>query len=158
MKQKFLVSVILILCFGLSFANMKMNMKDNMMIDSEYIQKKSSYNFKETVETVKKRIIEKGGTIFYISDHKKNADEVHLELRPATVIIFGNPSVGTFLMQENQKSAFELPLRILIYENEKGEAEVIYYNVKLWEKKFGIKNEKILANIANLYDYIVPSK
>lgn len=55
MKQKFLVSVILILCFGLSFANMKMNMKDNMMIDSEYIQKKSSYNFKETVETVKKK-------------------------------------------------------------------------------------------------------
>ena len=40
----------------------------------------------------------------------------------------------------------------------KGEAEVIYYNVKLWEKKFGIKNKKILANIANLYDYIVPSK
>lgn len=81
-----------------------------------------------------------------------------MELRPATVIIFGNPSVGTFLMQENQKSAFELPLRILIYENEKGETEVIYYNVKLWEKKFGIKNKKILANIANLYDYIVPSK
>lgn len=156
MTQKILMPLVLMLCFGLTFSNTKSEMKGK--VQKEYIQKESLFDFEKTVEIVKSRLAEKKVTIFSTIDHKKNADEVQLQLRPTTVIIFGNPKVGTLLMQENQKVSFELPLRISIYEDENGKVQVVYYDVRLWEKKFNIKNTEILGNISKLYDYIVPSE
>ncbi|MDO5089073.1 MAG: DUF302 domain-containing protein, partial [Leptotrichiaceae bacterium] len=133
MTQKILMPLILMLCFGLTFSNAKSEMKEST--GKEYIRKQSSFDFEKTVEIIKSRLAEKKATIFSTVDHKKNADGVQLQLRPTTVIIFGNPKVGTLLMQENQKISFELPLRISIYEDENGKVQVIYYDVKLWEKK-----------------------
>ncbi|RRD39455.1 DUF302 domain-containing protein [Leptotrichia sp. OH3620_COT-345] len=154
MTQKILISLVLMLCFGLTFSNQKSETKKRF--EKVYIQKQSLFDFEKTVETIKNRLAEKKVTIFSTVDHKKNANGVQLKLRPTTVIIFGNPKVGTLLMQEDQKVSFELPLKISIYEDEKGKVQVVYYDVRLWGKKFNIKNIEILENISKLYDYIVP--
>ena len=39
-----------------------------------------------------------------------------LDLRDQTVVIFGNPQVGTPLMQSDPTVGIELPLRILVWD------------------------------------------
>jgi uncharacterized protein (DUF302 family) len=52
-------------------------------------------------------------------------------LRPSTVVIFGNPQAGTPLMQAQQIVALDLPLRILVWEDEAG-AVWLSYNTPDW--------------------------
>jgi uncharacterized protein (DUF302 family) len=51
-----------------------------------------------------------------------------LELRPTEVIIFGNPKIGTLLMQCAQNSAIDLPQKVLITENSENKVWLSYNN------------------------------
>ena len=55
-------------------------------------------------------------------NHAANAESVGQELRPTEVILFGNPNLGTPLMQINQTVGIDLPQKVLFYENEAGES------------------------------------
>ena len=92
--------------------------------------------FEETVAALQKTLNSKGITVFATIEHHKAAEAVGETMQPATVLIVGNPKVGTALMQENPRFAIELPLKILIYED---------------EKKVNIRYEKVAA-IAEKYD------
>ena len=59
-------------------------------------------------------------------NHATNAVSVDQELRPTEVILFGNPNLGTPLMQLNQTIGIDLPQKVLFYENEVGEAYAAY--------------------------------
>lgn len=87
----------------------------------------SNYGFDKTlsnaIEFIKMHDIE----IFSLIDHKKNADGVAMDLNNATVIIFGDPKAGTKLMQDKASIAIDLPLRLLISE-EDGKVYIRYYN------------------------------
>jgi uncharacterized protein (DUF302 family) len=50
--------------------------------------------------------------------HSKGAEMSGLELAPTHLLIFGNPKVGSLLMQEDQGIGLDLPLRMLIYEGD----------------------------------------
>jgi uncharacterized protein (DUF302 family) len=59
----------------------------------------------------------RGISTFAVIDHAKAARSVGLELTDEVVVLFGNPVVGTKLMQANPRVAIELPLRILIRDD-----------------------------------------
>ena len=59
-------------------------------------------------------------------------------MSPATVLIVGNPKVGTALMQENTLLAIELPLKILIYEEDKT-VRIRYEKISVIAQKYHIK-------------------
>ena len=77
---------------------------------------KSKYDFKQTIRRLKKNFKANNIAIFAEIDHAKAAKKAKETLLPATVLIVGNPKVGTSLMQENPKVAIELPLKVLVYE------------------------------------------
>ncbi len=52
--------------------------------------------------------------LFAVIDHGAGARDAGLELADEEVVIFGDPKVGTLLMQADPNIGFELPLRILI--------------------------------------------
>ena len=79
----------------------------------------SPLTFEETVAALQKTLNSKGITIFATIEHHKAAEAVGENMQPATVLVVGNPKVGTALMQENPRFAIELPLKILIYEENK---------------------------------------
>ena len=90
------------------------------------IVKSSPYSVEET-ETRFKQILENRGlNIFATVDHTQNASGVGLELRPTRVVIFGNPKVGTPLMQCQQTIAIDLPQKVLIWEDEQGQVQLAY--------------------------------
>ena len=53
--------------------------------------------------------------MFGVVDHGAAAQKVNLELDETQVILFGNPAVGTLLMQDFRPIALELPLKLLVY-------------------------------------------
>ena len=91
---------------------------------------KSKYDFKQTISRLKKNFKANNIAIFAEIDHTKAAKKAGENLLPATVLVVGNPKVGTSLMQENPKAAIELPLKVLVYE-EDGIVQVRYKFVSL---------------------------
>ncbi|MEZ9179191.1 DUF302 domain-containing protein [Vibrio cyclitrophicus] len=81
------------------------------------IKYQSNYSVKETADRFESIAKSKGLTLFARIDHQKNASSVDLKLRPTEVIIFGNPKVGTPLMQCQQDVAIDLPQKVLVTED-----------------------------------------
>ena len=94
--------------------------------------------FEETVVALQKTLNSKGITVFATIEHHKAAKAVGESMSPATVLIVGNPKVGTALMQENLLLAIELPLKILIYEEGKT-VNIRYEKVAAIAEKYHIK-------------------
>ena len=87
--------------------------------------KKSRLSYSETIEHLSKTITGAGNTIFATIDQAVAAAGAGLTLRPTTLIIFGNPKGGTPLMDAAPLFALELPLKLLIWE-ENGAVNVAY--------------------------------
>ena len=98
----------------------------------------SLLSFEETVAAIQKTLNSKGITIFATIEHHKAAEAVGENMQPATVLIVGNPKVGTALMQENPLLAIELPLKILIYEEDKT-VKIRYEKIAAMGEKYHIK-------------------
>jgi len=74
----------------------------------------SKHSFTDTVSKIESLLKKKGFKIFAVIDHSKNAKSAGLQLDPNTVIIFGNPKVGTPIMQESASFGIDLPVKIQI--------------------------------------------
>lgn len=114
----------------------------------------SPYTFEQTIERLQKVLESKGITIFATIDHQAAAKAVGEELAPATVLIVGNPKVGTALMQENLLLAIELPLKILVYQEGKT-VNIRYEKIAAIAERYHIKQnfgtaEKIDAAMLQL--------
>ena len=86
-------------------------------------------------------------TYFQTIDHAKNAKDVGLRLKPETVVIFGNPNMGTKLMECNPSMGLDLPLKILFSTNYEGKTTITYTNPEYWSLKHNIKDKKCLGII-----------
>ena len=65
--------------------------------------------------------------LFADIDHAAGAQKVGLSLRPTRLLIFGNPQAGTPLMQSQQTIGLDLPLRVLVWEDEAGKVWLTYH-------------------------------
>jgi len=111
--------------------------------------------FIKTVETqndvptaVKKlisRIKEQKLTYFETIDHAKNAKDSGMRLTPESVVVFGNPKMGTILMQCNPSMGLDLPLRMLFSTDYEGKTTISYTNPEYWSLKHNIKDKKCLT-------------
>jgi len=100
----------------------------NVILLSDVMRKQLIGTVADSVELITTKLREKGFNIFSTVDHSKNAAGVGLELRPTTVIIFGNPNVGTKLMQCAQEYAIDLPQKVLVYEGADGKVWAVINN------------------------------
>ncbi len=93
------------------------------------------------MDTLKEVVEEKGLKIFTEINHTKAAKEAGMELPAVQVLIFGNPKVGTALMQADPRIGLELPLRILIWDKD-GQTFIGYTNPESYGEKFDLKEQK----------------
>lgn len=90
------------------------------------IRIKSMHSVSATVDKLESALKNKGMTIFKRVSHSGGAAKVGLELRPTELMIFGNPRVGTPLMQCQQLAALDLPQKALVYEDKDGQVWLAY--------------------------------
>ena len=89
-----------------------------------------------------------GLTHFSTIDHQANAKGVQMNLKPETVVVFGNPKMGTVLMNCNPSMGLDLPLRMLVTTDYEGLTTLTYTNPEYWSLKHNIKDKNCL-NILN---------
>lgn len=86
-------------------------------------------------------------------DHQANAASVDLELNPTRIIIFGNPNLGTPLMQNSRTTALDLPQKMLVWTDDNGIGYVSYNDPAFLAKRHGItENEEVIKTIAGALD------
>ena len=103
----------------------------------------SARSYSDTIARLKNAIVNGGARLFAEIDQAKAASEVGLNLRPTTLLVFGNPKGGTPLMDAFPLSALDLPLKLLIWEdNEK--VSVAYMSPRAIAERYGITGKDAL--------------
>jgi uncharacterized protein (DUF302 family) len=114
------------------------------------INVKSSHDVKNTADRLEAVLNEKGMTVFLRVDHAEGARKVGQELRPTELVIFGNPKVGTPLMQCSQTMAIDLPQKALIWKDESGQVWLTYNEPQYLAARHGIDGCKaVLDKVQN---------
>ena len=80
----------------------------------------------------------KGLKLFNRINHAEGAKNVNLDLAPTELLIFGNPKVGAPLMQCHQTIGIDLPLKALIWKDDKGQVWITYNDPQYLAKRHGI--------------------
>lgn len=95
---------------------------------NEMIKVKSRFTVNETVKNVTKILNEKGLKVFTVIEHAKGAESVSIDLKPTTLILFGNPALGSKLMQCDQRAGIDLPMKFLVWEDKEGVVWIGYWD------------------------------
>lgn len=118
--------------------------------DDGIVRIKSTHNVQETINKLEKALINKGMTIFKRISHSDGAAKVDLKLRPTELLIFGNPKVGTPLMQCGQTTALDLPQKALAYEDENGQVWLLYNDPLYIAVRHNVENcTEVINKISN---------
>ena len=120
------------------------------------ITKTSNKDFNTTYETLR-LAIENNPNIKIIAelDHQGNANKVDLSLNPTRIIFFGNPRLGTPLMQAAQTIGLDLPQKILVYQADNGVVSVAYNDPIYLKTRHKLEgNKEILQKISTALDQL----
>jgi uncharacterized protein (DUF302 family) len=95
---------------------------------------RSNFGPKDTMARLEAEVKAKGLTVFAHVDHAAGAAAAGLPLRPTDLLIFGNARGGTPPMQVAQTIGIDLPLKVLVWQDEAG-GTVLSYNDPAWLAK-----------------------
>ncbi|MFT4533616.1 MAG: hypothetical protein ACJA1A_001544 [Saprospiraceae bacterium] len=90
-------------------------------------------------------------------DHINSASTVEMTLPYTHVVLFGNPSLGTPLMQENILTGLDLPQKILVTENLDGSTDISFNDPSYLKGRYKLVNDTLLAKIRTALTNIVGS-
>jgi len=107
----------------------------------------SEHTVDQTVEKLKGILESKGVSLFALVDHSGEAKKAGLKMRPTKLLIFGSPKAGTPLMLAAPSVAIDLPLKVLIWEDDNGRAWVSYNSPEYLLERHGLPKD-LLQNIA----------
>ena len=93
---------------------------------SGIVRVKSDYSVAETIARIKKDIAAKGIRFFQEIDQQKLAADAGIRLRPSTLLVFGNPPLGTLFINANPLAGLDWPVRVLVLEDEDGNVWAAY--------------------------------
>lgn len=71
-------------------------------------------------------------------DHAANAETVDRSLRPTQLLIFGNPELGTPLMEASATTAIDLPQKMLVWADSTEQVRVAYNDPQYLATRHGI--------------------
>ena len=102
-----------------------------------FATKSSSRGFAPTLDALVEVLESSGNTVFARIDQAAEAAKVGAALRPTTLLLFGNPRVGTPLMSAVPTLALDLPLKALVWEDDFGRVQVSFNVMRTLAARFG---------------------
>lgn len=111
------------------------------------VSKPSNHSVEQTVDRLKNILQSKGVTLFALIDHSGEAEKVGMKMRPTKLLIFGSPKAGTPLMLAAPSIALDLPLKILVWEDEQSKVWISYNSPAYLRERHDFPPE-LLPNIA----------
>ena len=117
------------------------------IVDHGIVSVLSSHSVDEMVAKAEALLREKSVKIFALVDHSGEAKAAGLEMRPTKLLIFGNPKAGTPLMVASPSAAIDLPLKLLVWEDDEGKTWVTYNSPKYLLDRHALPPD-LIGNIA----------
>lgn len=117
------------------------------LLDKGIITIPGHHSVDETVAKLKGILQAKGVTLFAFVDHSGEAEKVGMKMPSTKLLIFGSPKAGTPLMLAAPSIALDLPLKILVWEDDTRKVWVSYNSPAYLRGRHGFPAE-LLQNIA----------
>ena len=110
----------------------------------------SAFPVEITADRFENILNQKGMTVFSRIKHSESAQKIGIDLRKTELVIFGNPKVGSPLMQCQQTVAIDLPQKALIWEDDKGSTWISYNDPSYLVQRHNIPGcNEIISKIEN---------
>ena len=139
--KEYLVSILLLWLLTLS-----------VQANENYISMKSPFTVIKTLDRLENILKSKGITIFTRVDHGAGARKVGKSLHPSQLLIFGNPKMGSPLMNEAPMMGLELPMKALAWEDDRGQVWLSYLKPTVLQKRHGLNNKMIIKKMTAALD------
>jgi uncharacterized protein (DUF302 family) len=134
---------------SLVFANFTLSGLAQAEGNDGIVRVKSAVSVTESVERIKKDIASKGIKFFIEIDQQKLAADAGIKLNPSTLLVFGNPPLGTQFITSNPNAGLDWPVRLLVTENDKGEVWTVYTDFAWIAHRHRIKDREAQFQMAS---------
>nr|WP_306263888.1 DUF302 domain-containing protein [Pararhizobium sp. IMCC3301] len=93
---------------------------------ADLVSRTSPHSVADTMDRLVMAVENAGATVFVRVDHAAGAEQIGADLKPNQMLVFGNPKIGTPVLQADPASGLDLPLRVAIFENTAGTTTLVY--------------------------------
>jgi uncharacterized protein (DUF302 family) len=115
----------------------------------------SPHDVASTVDRVRTALRTRGVTLFAAIDHAAGAREAGLQLADEVLLVFGNPATGTGLMQADPRVGLDLPLRLLVWD-EQGTTQIAFSDPAQLATSYSLDGHlPVLSQLRALLDQLV---
>ena len=122
------------------------------MAADETTNRKSPYSVAKTLDRLENIVKKKGITVFTRVDHGAGAKKAGKELHASELLIFGNPAMGSPLMQESPLMGLDLPMKALAWKEASGQVWLSYLKPTVLQQRHQLKNDTIINKMARALD------
>lgn len=109
--------------------------------DDGVVRVKSAYPMEETVARLKKDVAAKGILFFQEVNQSKLAAEAGIKVLPSTLLVFGNPPLGTQFIAARPAAGLDWPVRLLVQQDEQGDVWAVYTDFGWIARRHGVSGE-----------------
>jgi uncharacterized protein (DUF302 family) len=113
------------------------------------VRVQSAYAMSETISRIKKDIADKGIRFFSEIDQSKLASDAGIKLRPSTLLVFGNPPLGTQFVTSNPNAGLDWPVRLLVTQDDNGSVWTVYTDFGWIANRHGIVDREAQFEMAS---------
>jgi uncharacterized protein (DUF302 family) len=122
------------------------------------VMRQSRHPVAETMDRLVAAAEAKGLKIMARIDHAAGAEAAGLKLRPTQVLLFGNPKLGTPLIEASPAIGIDLPLRVLAYEDDAGVTWLAYTKPEVLRSRHGVAaKDELFAAMGKTLDALTAS-
>src|SRR2546428_1284066 len=108
--------------------------------DDGIVRVKSAVPMAEAIARIKADIAGKGIKFFMEIDQSRLAADAGIRLRPSTLLVFGNPSLGTQFVTSNPNAGLDWPVRLLLTQDDSGDVWAVWTDFEWIAKRHNIKD------------------
>lgn len=108
--------------------------------DDGIVRIRSAVPMSEAIARIKADIASKGIRFFSEIDQSKLAADAGIKLRPSTLLVFGNPPLGTQFITANPNAGLDWPVRLLLTEDDNGDVWAVWTDFEWIARRHNIKD------------------
>jgi uncharacterized protein (DUF302 family) len=112
------------------------------------VRVRSAYPIKQTIDRLRKAIAAKGIPFFGAIDQARLAADAGVRVRPSTLLVFGNPSLGAEFLNANPYAGLDWPVRLLVHQDSIGCVWVAYNDFTCLARRRGIADRQEQLTLA----------
>lgn len=138
MLQRFSIALTGAVVFALGGCTAEVAKPSALAAGNGIVTGRSAYDMAETVSRLKRDIAAKGLTFFSEIDEAKLAHDAGIAANPSTLLVFGNPALGTQFITANPQSGIDWPVRLLVFQDAAGQVWTEYTDFHYIQARHGI--------------------